>query len=878
MRQEAALTGAGSGSATPSDPHTLNSLPEYVLGLARLGRRTALVEQHLYRSLRLSYAELIGRACGMRQELARRGIGAGDRVMLWGASGAAWAIAFYGCLLQGAVVVPLDAAFSPELAARVRQQTEAALLCSDHPGADLGAPLLSFEAILALPAAPLLPVPPPVPPETLLEIVYTSGATAEPKGVMITHGNVLANLRPVANEVRKYKRKMWPVLPLGFLHLIPLSHLFGQIMGLFIPPMVDSCVIYPETQAPAQWAAILKRYRASALVAVPQQLHLFSQWAEAEAGVSLPQARAQSQGHKILWRFWRWRKLHRKLGWKMWAFIVGGAALPPALEEGWNALGYAVVQGYGLTETAPAIAITHPFKIRRGAVGQTLDGVEVKIAADGEILVRGGNVSPGYYRNPSATAQAFEDGWLHTGDLGQIDAGKNLTFLGRKKEVIVTADGLNVYPEDVERALKANPDVADAAAVEDQRGGSGHVHAVVVLRDGLDASSLDAIVTAANAHLEPHQRIRAASLWPQPKLPRTTSTHKLQRMAIARWVNQGGPRTPEPTADGEAANWKQFLTQRWGIAPGRLQPHARLDTDLGLSSLDRVELWSWMEAHTPGGFDETALAVAQTVANVDALVIPPEANGSAAGAGPSTAVPRAPLPSAGIAVPAHEKTWPLRPSLRHFRTAGFYTLVFPFLRTAVTRVTVEGSDQFAHLERPIFFISNHLSMLDVPLILRALPRGWRPWLAPAMGIDPFVGAFSPHASSWRRFRDRWRLRLTQLFFNTYLLTPQGAVGASLRHTGRLADHGFCPLIFPEGRRSPDGKMHPFRPGIGVFAAALRLPIMPIYIEGLYDILPDGARRAKPGPARVRFGPLLHFPHESGEEITARLESWYKMGG
>jgi 1-acyl-sn-glycerol-3-phosphate acyltransferase len=268
--------------------------------------------------------------------------------------------------------------------------------------------------------------------------------------------------------------------------------------------------------------------------------------------------------------------------------------------------------------------------------------------------------------------------------------------------------------------------------------------------------------------------------------------------------------------------------------------------------------------------------VAQTVADVDALAQPAEGNGSAAAA-PAAAPASATAPAAAsIAVPAHEHTWPLRPSLRHFRTAGFYSLVFPFLRTAVTRVTVEGAEQFAHLDRPMFFIANHQSMLDVPLILRALPRAWRPWLAPAMGIDPFVGAFNPHASTWRRFRDRWRLRLTQLFFNTYLLTPQGAVGASLRHTGRLADQGFCPLIFPEGRRTPDGQMHPFRPGIGVFAAALRLPMMPIYLEGLYEILPDGARRAKPGPARVRFGPVMRFPHESAEEIVTQLQSWYKM--
>ncbi|MGH9466377.1 MAG: AMP-binding protein [Terriglobales bacterium] len=848
---------------------TLTSLPAYILGLARLGKRTALIEQHLYRSYRLTYADLIGKAYAFGQELERRGIAPGSRVMLWGAAGAAWAIAFYGCALAGVVMVPLDVAFSAELAGRVRQQTEAVLLCTDRPET-LQTEVLGFDAIRDLAPVAVPQEVPSWPPETLLEIVYTSGATAEPKGVMITHGNVLANLRPVANEVKKYKPRLRILLPLGFIHLIPLSHLFGQIMGLLIPTLVDSTVIYPETQAPAQWAGLMKRYRASALVAVPQQLQLFSQWALAEAGTTFEAAVNASRGHGILWRFWHWRALHRRLGWKMWAFIVGGAAMPAGMEEGWHALGYAVVQGYGLTETAPAIAITHPFKIRRGAVGQTLEGVEVKIAADGEILVRGGNVSPGYYKNPEATQQTFSDGWLHTGDLGRMEADKNLVFLGRKKEMIVTADGLNVYPDDVERALLAQPLILEAAAVEDRRNGGGKVHAVVVLREGEPAEALNLAVAAANAQLEPHQRVRAASVWPEPHLPRTTSTHKLQRMAMARWVNQGEPATPERTAAGEAASWKQFVIQRWGIAQARLQPGARLDTDLGLSSLDRVELWSWMEAHTAGALDETSLVMAQTVADVDALLGPaPSLEASTTAAAPAAAAPR-------LLVPAHEKTWPIRPSIRRLRSLLFPTVVFPFLRSTVSRVSISGAEQFAHWKRPVLFISNHQSLLDVPLILRGMPRAWRPWLAPAMGIDPYAGAYDPSATRWRRFRDRWRLQLSQLFFNGYLLTPYGAVAASLRHTGRLADQGYCPLIFPEGMRTPDGKLHRFRPGIGVFAAALRLPIVPIEIGGLYEILPDKARRAHRGPAWVRFGPMLHFPTESADEITVKLEQWYTM--
>ncbi len=621
----------------PHHPATLTSLPGYLRGLAGLGLRPALIEQHLYRSQSYSYAELMGKAYALQRELGRRGVRAGDRIMIWGSSGAGWAAAFYGCVLAGAVVVPLDSGFSAGLAARVQQQTEAVLLCSDHEPL-AGVPRLSFEQIVALPPEAAPEAAPEPGPETLLEIVFTSGATADPKGVMITHGNLLANLRPISGEIEKYLARARPFLPLRFLHLIPLSHLFGQVMGLLIPPLLESAVVYPESQAPAQWAELIRRYRASVMVAVPQQLTLFSQWAAGAADTSLEEAAAISKGRNIPWRWWRWRKLHRRLGWKMWAFVVGGASLATQLEDFWNGLGYAVVQGYGLTETAPAITITHPFKARRGAVGRALAGVETRIGADGEILVRGGNVSPGYYHNPEATAEAFAGGWLHTGDLGRLDEEGNLTFLGRKKEVIVTSAGLNVYPDDVERALAQQPAIEECAAVEDQRQGAAQVHAVVVLRAGEAAGALAAAVAAANAQLEPHQRISAASVWPQPHLPRTTSTRKLQRLAIARWVNQGEPAAPESPADGEGGGWKQFLERRWGLAPSRLQPQARLDSDLGLSSLDRVELWSWLEAHTPGGLDEAGLTLAQTVAEVDALLAPAErAAAAAAGRGRAAA-------------------------------------------------------------------------------------------------------------------------------------------------------------------------------------------------------------------------------------------------
>ena len=849
----------------PATVPALTSLPEYIRGLARLGSRAAVIEHQLYRSTTYSYANILGKSFALRLELERRGVRAGDRVIVWGASGAAWAIAFYGCVLAGAVVVPLDAAFSAAFADRVRRQTEAVLLCTDHPPL-AGLPALAFAEITALPPAPrpeALPVPAA---DTLLEIVYTSGATAEPKGVMITHGNLLANLQPIAREIAKYKPKAGLFLPLRFLHLIPLSHLFGQVMGLCIPPLLDSAVVYPESQVPAHWAAAIRRYRVSAMVAVPQQLELFSQWAAADQSVSVAELAARGRSRGIAWSWWHWRQLHRKLGWKMWAYIVGGAALPQGLEDFWNALGYAVIQGYGLTETAPAIAITHPFKIRRGAVGRMLAGVETKLAPDGEILVRGGNVSPGYYRNREATEAAFGDGWLHTGDLGRLDSEGNLHFLGRKKEVIVTPEGLNVYPQDVENALERQPAIAEAAVVEARYSGRPQVHAVAVLRPGAGAEALQQAVTAANLELEPHQRVRTASLWPEAALPRTASTRKLQRVAIARWVN--GQRDGAPTSPSAAANdWKEFVQQRWGVELQRLQPQARLDADLGLSSLDRVELGSWLEAHA-AAIAEPSLVSIQTVADLDALLASTQTDGLPGARPIAEARPPAILVS--------EADWPMHPSLRAFRAAAFPSVVFPFLWTAVSRVDVSGRERFASLHRPVLFVSNHQSALDVPVILRALPRNWRPWLAPAMGIDPVADALNPTAPRRRRWRAWRRFQMMRAFFNTYLLTDRGAIGLALRHTGKLADLGFCPLIFPEGRRTPDGKLHPFRPGIGVFVAALKIPVMTIRIDGLYEILPDRARHPKRGRVRVTFGPVFEFRNESAENITRQLQSWYRM--
>src|SRR5207237_4090263 len=272
--------------------------------------------------------------------------------------------------------------------------------------------------------------------DDITQIIFTSGATAEPKGVVIRHRNVLANIVPVEREVLKYRTYATPFKPLRFLNLLPLSHMFGQSMATNVPPMVEGTVIFTRSFNPHDILRLIHSRRISVLVCVPKILdvlreHAIRAWPESNE--------APPDGISIPGRWWRYRRVHQALGLKFWAFVVGAAPLPPDLEEFWRRMGFAVIQGYGLTETAPIVTLNHPFKTSKGSVGTPIEGVEVRIADDGEILVRGENVTSGYYTStdggtggqPETIFDA--DGWLHTGDIGDRDADGRVFIKGRKK-------------------------------------------------------------------------------------------------------------------------------------------------------------------------------------------------------------------------------------------------------------------------------------------------------------------------------------------------------------------------------------------------------------------------------------------------------------
>jgi long-chain acyl-CoA synthetase len=804
-----------------------------------------LVYDDGFRTRSYSYREVRCAARGFAVRLATAGIHKGDKVLFWSENRPEWVVAFWGCLLGGVVVVPIDYRSSPDFLTRISRTVAAKLVL-------IGGDVPPLTAALDVPVWRLHELewaggsPPPVSVsrDDVAEIIFTSGATGDPKGVVITHRNVLANIVPVEREVKKYRAWARPVFPLRFLNLLPLSHMFGQAMATFIPPMLPGTVIFMHGYNPADIVALIRRRRVSVLVSVPKILDVLRAHVLHVAADAVAPARQQSW----LLRWWRYRHLHRLFGFKFWSFVVGAAPLDAELEAFWSGRGFAVIQGYGLTETAPIVSVTHPFHIRAGSVGKAIAGVDVMIAPDGEILVRGENVTSGYFQAEAETAKAFEGGWFHTGDIGEIGPDGRLFIKGRKKEVIVTPEGLKVFPDDVERVVSQIPGVRDAAVVGVASGSEAageRVHAVLVLDPGVDPG---AVAREANTRLESHQKIRRAMVWPQPDLPRTEGTGKLRRAAIREWVRTGAA----PMAAARAPDTLLTLVAKYA---GRSDLSSATTMDeLGLSSLERLELMVAIEDAFQTRLDEQAFSGARDMGHLRALVV--EASKGEA------------EPAEALEFPAWNRSLLAR-AVRRIGLPGFIlplTRVFAWIR-------VEGRDRLDGVEGPVIFASNHQSFMDTPVIMAALPRRWRYRLAPAMAKEFFAAHFFPEEHGrLLRFATTLAYYLAALVFNAFPL-PQREAGArqTLRYMGDVLEDGFSLLIFPEGHHTDTGEIDRFRPGIGMMASRLDELVVPVRLEGVDQVLHHTWHMARPGHVRVVFGTPMRLRGEDYEALAKRVE-------
>ena len=741
-----------------------------------------------FRSHHYRYDEISAKAYAFAARLREAGIRKDDKVILYGENRPEWIIALWGCLLEAVIAVPIDYRSSPEFVERIDRIVNAgAILTGDEVSLPPSSKIWTLASLNDAQSGAL--TTPAIQKDQIAEIIFTSGATAEPKGVVITHRNILANILPVEREVQKYRKYGGPFFPIRFLNLLPLSHMFGQAMATFVPPMLPGIVVFIRGYNPKQIVRQVHTRRISVLVSVPQILEILREHLQQ----TFPQLK-DLRPTKAPWpsRWWRYRKVHRLFGWKFWSFIVGAAPLSTDLESFFTELGFVVIQGYGLTETAPIVTLNHPFHARKGTVGTPIGGVEVKIADDGEILVRGENVTTGYFQHPEETAKAFEDGWFHTGDIGERRENGDLVILGRKKEMIVTPEGLNVFPEDVEGVLNRQPGVRDSAVI-----GTDRVHAVLILDPATDP---DEVVRRANTQLADYQRIRTVSLWPYPEFPRTEGTGKLKRLDIAKG-------TPPPAKSS------------------RFDHTTPLEN---LTSLERVERMVAL------GLDESQITGSPQ----------PEASPTASD------------------FPA----WNRRAFARVARRILLPGFLLPLTRI-FAHIRAEGLANLDGLEPPVIFASNHQSYMDVPAIFAALPPKWRYRVAPAMRKEFFHEHF--HGKS---FTNSLNYYLSTAFFNAFPI-PQREPGAlaTLRYIGDLANERWCVLIFPEGRMTRQGEIAPFQPGVGMIASKLEIPVVPVRIDGLDQVLHESWRMARPGPVRIAFGRPLHLTGDKYLELTKEVE-------
>ncbi len=879
----------------------------------RYNREIAVIRHRGNRRWVSTYGEialLAGRFAGL---LAHKGIGPGDRVVLWAENSAEWIAAFHGCILRGVLAVPLDAYGSADFASRVAFDVKPKLAVGDamllrrlrFDDSDRDFERVAFEEWqTVLPAEEAGPVA-GLGADTPLQILFTSGTTGDPKGIVHTHGNVLASIGPIEKAAQRYLRYEKLVHPLRFLHTLPLSHVFGQTMGLWIPPIFRAEVHFESRLVAPRLIETIHRERISVLAAVPRVFTLLKSHLETSRP-QLSEQLAASKGISAWKRWWRFRGVHHAFGFKFWALISGGGALPPAVEQFWNGLGFVVVQGYGMTETTALITLNHPFHVARGTIGKPLPGREVKIGPDGEVLVRGPMISSATWSGGELRKR--EDDWLATGDLAEKEPTGELRFLGRKSEVIVTASGVNIHPEDLEAEIEEQPGVIACAVVPMDTPSGPEPCAVLVMRGTADQAG--AAIENANARLAEFQRVRRWMLWPEPDLPRT-STGKVRRKKVAAWLVEtqkggNGSRLGAPSID--SGNWLlAMIVEITSEAPPGNDEKLRLAEDLHLDSLGRVQLAAAIEEKMGMPPESGLLEQVQTLGQLRRLVTGHE-DSQVSGHEQSNVTDQEQSTVTGhedsdvsgrefsradgsaqstraLAPATHDRRhyiyphWPWWRLVQWIRSAFIELVMRPLVWLLANPRVVAPPDLSASVSESILIVANHITAYDGPLVQYALPGRLRRSIAIAMSgemLDDFRHFRNPEqGTSDRRFFPFGPVAyfLVTALFNVFPLPRLRDFQRSFAHAGEALDRGYHVMLFPEGARSAAGQLVRFRPGIGLLVKQSDTAVLPVAIRGLGGLKEHRRGWFRSGAIELRVGRPIRFALDATESsITERLQA------
>jgi long-chain acyl-CoA synthetase len=859
-----------------------------------------------------TYAELRRMAESVGRWITENGFPPGSRIAILADNHPRWVAAYLGIIAAGCAAVPLDTALHDDQVTKLVQDSGAAAVFCDAkhiPVARPAATELKLGMILMdpdrmtghstedhwlgnLPAifdgGPGKFKPAASSDSDLASLLYTSGTTADPKGVMLTHANFLAEVEAVFDWV-----DLGPSDAL--LGVLPLFHVLAQMANLLLPLVKGSRVVYLETLNTAELLRALSERNITAFAVVPQFFYLIQERLFQEIAKRGRVTQKIFAAMVVLNRTLRklglnagrvfFRKVHDTLGPKMRYLVTGGSRFDPAIARAFHDLGIDVLQAYGLTETTAAVFANSPHDNEIGSVGKAMKGVEAKIVdpqpqeegpAVGDVALRGAVVMKGYWNRPDATAAVLRDGWFLTGDLGYFDAHGHLFLTGRKKEVIVLSNGKNVYPEEIEAHYLKSPVIKEIAVMglEGKPGeGGDRLHAVIVpnfdtLRQRKIVNAKEAIrfdIEGLAPGLASSKRIGSYEIW-QEDLPRTT-TRKIKRFEVEKRVraNQAkkiadDPELPseKPLTADEAAWLDQPEVQR-GLkiiretarsAPPVLRPTLSLDLDLGLDSMQRVELLSRLEEELGGNLEESQLTEIYTVRDLVDAVLQSAASGAG---GPGSRVTFAGWKS----ILAEE---PDDPDVLRLTDPNQFNDTFWYMVTRVMQLIAR--DRF-HLKvtgreklprnGPFIISSNHQSYLD-PLILASL-----------LPSELFVRTFAVGTSDI--FGKGFMRRLARSI-KVVVLDPDANLVPAMRAGAFGLRHGLALVLYPEGERSIDGTPRIFKKGAAILSVHLQVPIVPVAIEGFYDAWPRNQAFRGFKPLKMIFGdPILPPPESEASEAA-----------
>jgi long-chain acyl-CoA synthetase len=822
----------------------------------RFGSRVALEARKPSGQLSsLSYRELREAAYRAGLLLATRGIKAGERVLLIGENSPDWVVAYFAILYAGAVAVPLDHLISAdELDTICRIAEPRSALFSAASAERLGAALREtipglIELELGELRRPFLlrgraHAQPSAERKTLASIVFTSGTTGAPKGVMLTHGNFTAEIMMLGRVFTLDNDDL-------VLSLLPLHHTFEFTCGMLLPLASGARIVYPLGLEASSLSRTLADVRPTALIGVPALWEAVHRRIldQVEAGGPFYMAAFDrlrefnrrldndfhfNLGHLIF------RPAHTALGGRLKVAVSGGAALAPRVAEFFNDIGIKLLEGYGLTEAAPVLSVARPDDpMVPGSVGKPLAGVEVRLDTAsggevGEIVVRGPNVMTGYFRDQTATDGVLKDGWLHTGDLGRFDEDRRLYIVGRAKEVIVDSGGNNIYIDELEQVYGRSHFVKEIA-VAGLKVGQGEQVAALVVPAYARGESRRAVEDRLRDHfdqvaagLSPHKRIRILR-FTDSELPRTR-TRKIKRAEVVALLQRMlRSHTDEPTAPNtEIDPWLMHALAQVAAGIETLSPATRLIEDLGLDSLALAELAEEIAIKSDTELSPEQLSNVSTVADLQRLL--------------NEGRNRPRLPSyAKFARPyVFHFPGPLR---RLGQSAMIRSLEAAFERVLRPRILGRGN---VPANRNLLVVANHASHIDFGLVSYALG---------AMGRELVVLAAKDYF-----FNNGVRRFIATNFTRLIPFDRERAQLESLDEAMAELAAGRSVLMFPEGTRSPDGAIHDFKSGVGYLALNSGCDVLPIRIDGTHAVLGKGRLIPRPGPVELRIGRVLTSEH------------------